>query len=178
MRAAVIAALAFSLAGSLCAADVEDGWSNIRRVTRDRFYAVVLRDGRCESGSLVSANDQAIVIGDSGKERVIRRTDVLRVSDDSLYADTRDTVFSARSSWLDVKDVGPKGTEYLHILTKHGEEWKWQKPTVSDDSVSFEGRKVDWLAPRLWFNGLILGKISVLLYNSELAEDNSSVRCR
>ena len=145
------------------------------------------------------------MVRDSGKDILIQRTDVLRVSDNDLYAGARDIVFSGRSSWNDVKDAGPRGAEYLHIITKHGEEWKWQKPTVSDDSVTSEGKRVakadvryisyarskpltrreeyvghenvDWLAPRLWFNGLMLGKISVLLFDADLTEDNSPVGC-
>jgi hypothetical protein len=157
-------------------------------------------------GFLVSANDQAVVIRDSGNDVIIKRADVLRVSDDDSHAGPHDTVFSGRSSWSDVKAADPKGPEYLHILMKGGEELKWAKPTVSDDSVSFEGRtiakaevryvsyvrlkpitryeehvaheNVNWLAPRLWFNYLMLGKISVLIYSAELAEDNSPAGCR
>jgi hypothetical protein len=196
-----------SLAFGQMPAAAEDGWSNLSRVTRSRTYAVIFRDGRCAKGLLVSANDQTITIeADSGKDHlVIKRADVLRVSD-SPFALTNDTIFSARSSWIDVRETHPKATEYLRIVTKVGEEWKWKQPTSSDNSVNFEGRRIPkadiryvyyvrftpltqreeyldheagvWLAPRLWFNGLMLGKISVLLYNSDLAEDNSPVGCR
>jgi len=104
-----------------------------------------------------------------------------------------------------VKEAGPRSTEFLRIVTKRGEEWRWEQPTISDDSVLFEDKNiakaniryvsyvrfkpltrreeyvhhenVDLLAPRLWFNYLMLGKIGVLLYNSDLAEDNSPVGC-
>jgi hypothetical protein len=93
----------------------------------------------------------------------------------------------------------------LDIVTKSGEEWKWKQPTIAEDSLIFEGKtvakanvryisyvrfkpltkseeyfhhkNVDLFAPRLWFNALMLGRISVLLYNSELAEDNSPAGC-
>lgn len=186
-------------------AEVDDGWGNLRRITRDRNYVVIFRDGHCARGLLVSANDQTIVIAaNPGKDLVIKRADVLRVSDTG-FATAHDTIFSARSSWIDVKEAGPKATEYLRIVTKGGAEWKWKQPTISDDFVSFQGKHIakadiryvyyvrfrpvtakeeylnqeaaGFLAPRLWFNGLMLGKISVLLYNSELAGDSSSVRC-
>lgn len=206
MRVWLILAVSILLPALTRAADIEDGWRNLKRVTRDRLYAVVLHDGHCAKGFLVSANDQVIVVRDSAKDVVIKRADALRVSDDNLHAGAHDTVFSGRSSWSDVMAADPKGPGYLHISMKGGEELKWSKPTVSDGSLSFEGRKVaktevryvsyvrlkpltrseqyvshenvDWLAPRLWFNYLMLGKISVLLYNAELVEDNSPAGCR
>ena len=119
---------------------------------------------------------------------------------------TRGAVFSARSSWLDVKAAAPKATEYLHIVTKGGEEWKWKEPTVSDDSITFEQITVSkvevryvsyvrfkpltvqeeflhqedwgWLASIPWLSDLVSRKISVLLYNADVPEDNSPILCR
>ena len=107
---------------------------------------------------------------------------------------------------MDVKDADPKGSEYLHIVTKIGAERKWRQPKVTDDSISFEGEilpksdiryvsyvrfkpltkseeyvhheNLDLLAPRLWFGGFALGKISVLIYDAKVTEDNSPAECR
>lgn len=105
-----------------------------------------------------------------------------------------------------MKASAPRSPEYLQIVAKRGEEWKWKQPTILDDSVASDGKTIakadiryvflvrfkpltkseeylhqesaDLLAPRLWFDGLMLGRITVLLYNSALPEDNSPVGCR
>jgi hypothetical protein len=183
-----------------------DGWNNLKRVTRDRLYAVILRDGRCKYGTLSSVGEQTIILDtDSGLGVLIKRSQIARVSD-NLIAPGLEAVFSARSSWLDVKTTAPKGTEYLHIVSKGGDEWKWKRPVISDGSISFEGitiGKADvryvfyvrskpltiyeeylhepgfkWLASIPWVGNLMADKISVLLYDSDLAEDNSPMACR
>ena len=201
----LLAVVAF-LPATAGVADVEDGWHNLRRVTHDRGYTVVFRDGQCTHGRLSSGGDQTIAFEfQPGQVRVIRRSEVLRISDNPS-APAHDAVFSARSSWTDLKDAKPQATEYLHIVTKRGEELKWKPAAISDDSVAFEGRTLakadvryvsyvrfkplttteeyihqesaDLLAPRLWFHSLMLGKISVLFYNSDLPEDNSPLECK
>lgn len=198
MTAWVLAALLFAAPG--------DGWSNLKHVTRDRLYAVFLRDGKCPIGTISSVGKQGLVLGtDSGLGVAIKRSQIIRVSDDAS-APAHTAVFSARSSWSDVKAAAPTGTEYLHIVAKRGEEWKGKQPTVSDDAIAFEGitiaktviryvfyvrskpltvdeeylheEDLKWLASIPWLGDRVLTKISVLLYNADLAEDNSALACR
>src|SRR5262249_44807746 len=89
----------------------------------------------------------------------------------------------------------------LSVVTKQGQHQQWKKPTVSDDAISGEDRAIsktdirfvyyfrfkplteseEYLeeerfgvfAPRLWFNGAMLGKIAVLLYDSEAQQHNA-----
>ncbi|HYK62228.1 MAG TPA: hypothetical protein VEV85_22515 [Bryobacteraceae bacterium] len=183
-----------------------DGWNNLKHVTRDRPYAVILRDKQCQYGTLSSVGEQALVLATyTGLGVLIKRSQIARVTDNPTEP-TRGAVFSARSSWLDVKAAAPKTTEYLHIVTKGGEEWKWKKPTVSNDSITFEQITVgkaevryvsyvrfkpltveeeffhqedlSWLASIPWVSDLVSRKISVLLYNSDVPEDNSAIACR
>ena len=105
-----------------------------------------------------------------------------------------------------MKIAAPKGSEYLHIVTKSGDEWKWKQAAVTDDSISFEGitigkaevryvfharakpltsdeeffhrEDLKWLAAIPWVGERVPLKISVLLYNSDLPEDNSPITCR
>jgi hypothetical protein len=37
-----------------------DGWSNLKHVTRDRPYAVILLDNQCQYGALSSVGEQAL----------------------------------------------------------------------------------------------------------------------
>jgi hypothetical protein len=182
-----------------------DGWSNLKHVTHDRPYAVVLRDGQCQYGTLSSVGDQALVLGAySGLGILIKRSQVMRVTDNPTEP-SLGAIFSGRSSWRDVKATTPKTTEYFHIVTKGGEEWKWKQPAVSADSITF-GRvtiakpdvryifyvrfkpltvdeeflhqdDLKWLVSIPWVSDLAARKISVLLYNSDLPEDNSPVTC-
>lgn len=187
-------------------AEADDGWRNLKQVTHDRDYTVIFRDGHCAHGSLLSVSERAAVLGSSpGKDLSIERRNIVRVSDTSL-APAHDAIFSGRSSWIDVKEAGPRSTESLRVVTKRGKESYWRQPAISDDSVAFEGKIIgksevryvfyirvkpltkreehvhhenaDLLEPRLWFHSLMLGKISVLLYNSEIPEDNSPLGCR
>jgi hypothetical protein len=184
----------------------DGGWSNLKRITRNRPYAVILRDGHCQYGTLSSVGDQAMVLATySGIGVLIKRAQITRVTDDPT-APERGAVYSARSSWLDVKIVTLKGSEYLHIVTKRGDEWKWKQPTVTDDSITFEGitlgkaevryvfhvrakpltsdeeffhqEDLKWLAAIPWVRERVPLKISVLLYNSDLPEDNLPIACR
>jgi hypothetical protein len=179
---------------------------NLKHVTRDRLYVFMLRDGQCQYGSLSSVGEQAVVLVTGSELGVlIKRSQIARVSDD-LTSPARDAVFSARSSWLDVKAAAPKETGYLHIVTKGRDEWKWKHPEVSDDGITFDGITVGkanvryvfyvrskpltvyeeylheedfrWLASIPLLGNLLPGKINVLLYNSDLAEDNSPMACR
>ena len=200
-----MAAMVFQTITPMLAAEAEDGWRNLTKVTRDGSYTVLLRDARCLAGRLISVDDQGLVLGgDSGVETTVERADILRFSDASS-ATPDAAIFNGRSSWTDVKASAPRSPEYLQIVAKHGEEQNWKQPTIRDDAVASEGKTIakadiryvflvrfkpltkseaylheehaDLLAPRLWFNGLMLGKISVLLYNSALPEHNAPVGC-
>ena len=180
-----------------------DGWNNLKRVTRDRIYALMMRNGECEYGTLSSIGEQALVLGtDSGLGLAIKRSQIARVSD-NLTAPDRDPVFSARSSWLDVQTAANSGV--LQIVSKHGDEWKWKQPAVSDESIASEGitvakediryviyirskplnideeyfHQVDfkWVAAIPWL-GDLAARIRVMIYNSDLVEDNSPLACR
>ena len=197
--------IAWLIAATLLAAPY-DGWSNLRHVTRDRLYAVVLRDGHCQYGILSSVGERGLVLAtDSQLGILLRRSQVLRVSN-NLAAPGRDVIFSARSSWLDVQTTALKGNEYLRIVTKRGGEWKWKQPVISGDSIASEGVAVGkreiryvfyvrskplgvdeeyyhqedfkWLASIPLLANLVPPKINVLLYNSGLPEDNSPLACR
>ena len=198
---------AWLLAVTLLAAS-GDGWSNLKHVVRNRPYAVILRDGQCQYGTLSSVGEQGMVLATySGLGVLIKRSQIARVTDDPT-APAHGAVYSARSSWLDVKMVAPKGTEYLHIVGKGGDERKWKQPAVSDDSIASgatsipkaevryvfyvrakpltvdeeflhqEDLNLKWLAGIPWLGDLVSSKISVLLYNSDLPEDNSPIACR
>jgi hypothetical protein len=91
-------------------------------------------------------------------------------------------------------------------VTKRDEQRRFEWPEILDDRIIFKGKElekadvatvsyirfkpltsreeyvhhenVDLLAPRLWFKGLLLGKISVTFYDSAMAEDNWALVCR
>jgi hypothetical protein len=178
-------------------------WNNLKHVTWDRGYEVILRDQKCVRGVINSVTDDTLVLSNGGPTtQVVKREDVLRVSDGP---GARNTVFNTRSSWTDVKEAMPGWKEYLSIVTKDGHTLDWKQPTVSDDSISFERKTVpkpqiqsvsyvrykpltsneeyfhhrsaDLFAPRLWFHALFLGTITVPLYDSALVEDNSHIIC-
>jgi hypothetical protein len=198
----VLAVFLFACTG-LAAAEADDSWLNLKRVTHDRAYTVVFRDFHCLEGHLLSVSeDSALLRIEPAQELVIQRSQILRVADhlnDAAHA----AVFSGRSSWNDVNTADPKGSEYLSVLTKQNQQQRWKKPIVSDDSISGNGKVIpknevrlvyyfrhtplsdseEYLvqeqgtvfAPRLWFNGNLMRKIGVLLYDSEAQEDDSPI---
>jgi hypothetical protein len=187
---------------ALRAAEPDDGWSNLKRVTRDRGYTVLLRDYHCVQGQLKQFSSDALVIqlGSSGQEVVIQRSQVLRVADGG-FSKPRDLVFSGRSSWSDVRTLKLTGSEYLSVRTKGGKDFRIGKPEVLEESMTGGGRSIEkaevrsayyvrftpltdtevylaqemaeFAAPRLWFNGVFLEKIPVRLYDSSIQEDNT-----
>jgi hypothetical protein len=173
-------------------------WDNLKEVTRDTTYAVALRNGRCIKGTLGAWNDRQVVI----KSQVAKRADVVRVLDVGPYIVSAVPVYSGRSSWADVKASGARD---LLITTKSGDQVRWESPEILDDRITFHEKSlakvdvatvsclrfrpltrreeyvhhesVDVLAPRLWFNGWLLGKIKVKLFDVSMAEDNSILGC-
>jgi hypothetical protein len=154
----------------------------------------------------MSAREDSISLQiDAVRQQVINRVHILRIAD-YRNAPSHDTVFSGRSSWADVIAAEPKASEYVLVITKRGEAFRWRRPMVSADSIAGDGKVVPksdvrfvsyvrftpltsseeyalhegivLFAPRLWFNGAMLRKISVLLYDAEAKEDNSPVACK
>lgn len=190
---------------ALLAAFPGDGWNNLKHVTRDRLYAIVLRNGECQFGVLGSIGEQVMVLGtDSSVGLAIKRSQILRVSD-NLAAPARTAVFSARSSWQDVRATVLTGGEFLDIVTQQAQEWKWKHPAMADDAIASEGvsiRKEDvryvfyvrskplttdeeyfhqndlkWITSIPLLGELVPTRISVLLYNADLPEDDSPIQC-
>lgn len=192
------------------AANVDDGWRNLQSVTRGRSYAVLLRDSRCVQGRLLSADDDSLQIRaetapGGGQPVVIQRSQVLRVGE-YRNAPSHDAVFSGRSSWSDVKAADPKASEYLSVITKQGQELRWKKPTVSDNSIAGGGRtalktdirsvsyirfkpvsdseEYNWREtaffnwPFFWLRQHTLAKIPVPVFDSSVQEDNSPAICK
>jgi hypothetical protein len=201
----VIAGLLLIFTFPAFAAKAEDGWGNLRRVTHETPYTFMLRTGGCIEGHVDSVSqDRAIVRIADGMNRIPRNSEFLRVSEDS-EGSIHNAIFSGRSSWADIYFADPSETEYLDILGKDGRQWKWNKPVIKTDSIHsddqiiakseirlisyvrftpltpnehyFHCESADFLAPRLWFHYALLPKINVLLYNSDLPEDNSPRAC-
>ena len=87
---------------------------------------------------------------------------------------------------LVVDSTADLGTAYL---TEHkvavvplrvifGEEELRDYFDITPDELYVHHEGVDFLAPRIWFRGLFLPKISVRLYDASMAEDNSAISCR
>ncbi len=190
----------------MSAADGDERWSVLKRITLKRSYAFTLNDATCVKGDPVSVNDHSITIQrEDAHQMVIQRSQILRVADHPS-ANSHDTVFSHRSSWRDVIDAKPSRSEHLLIVTKQGQRFRWGKPSVSEHAISqrdktidkaairsvtyvrftpltateaiFSREDVEWLAPRLWFNAGLLPKTAVPIYDSSLTEDNSPLECR
>ena len=134
-----------------------------------------------------------------------KRGDVLLVSD-NYPPGPRDAIYSGRSSWADVMASRPTAAEWLGIVTRDGRERKCRQPAVSDDAVRCDGSTVarsdiarvyyvrlkpatdwelfvsregvEWLAPRTWFNYLLLGRNNVLLYDAAVPEDKTPAACQ
>ena len=174
--------MALSLASSLHGADLSDGWENLRHITKDHLYSLVLREGKCKWLSIGSSDNAQLVLEQASGKLSVQRRDVLQVSD----SDSR-LVFSARSSWLDVKHsfIGPG--EFFQITTRAGQEFRWGHAVVQDDDISQAGKSVakgdivrviyvrhkpltraqqaldqesfTFVDPRLWFHEAMNGRI-------------------
>src|SRR4029450_3389938 len=81
----ILSALGIELAHG--ASQANDGWNNLKHVTKKRSYAVIRTDGRCSSGWLITSDHTTIVLNSSQQPGPvaqpirIAKTDVLRVSD-------------------------------------------------------------------------------------------------
>jgi len=186
----------------ILAISLEDNWRQLGHVTHDRDYRLYLRDGTCQDVQLksVSADDLTFKTGSPAK-----RSAIVRISE-STSGNPLSIVFSGRSSWLDVRDVSQSHRAQLRVISKQGAEWNAKDMLIDQDSIQSAGktlakadvRYVQYIrfkplthtesyldtesapifAPRLWFGGAWLGKLTVLLYAADLAEDNSSVMCQ
>jgi hypothetical protein len=206
VRIKLLNVLIIGMAINLSAADLDERWSILKRITKKRSYAVMRTDSQCFVGDLVSVSDDAITLQvDPTHQKVIDRVQILRVADHE-YASSHDIVFSARSSWSDVMAAAPTGSEHLLIVTKQGERFRWRKPSVSGSSITRKSKTIEkadiqsvayvrftpitaseqyfskedasFFAPRLWFNWELLPKIPISLYSSADNEDNSPLKCK
>jgi hypothetical protein len=191
-------------ASSALQATQRKAWDVLKHVTRSRGYALVLRDGSCLRGTILSVKDKSLEWKDGKGTRSIQPDDLLRISD--VGADAHDAIFSNRSSWSDVKAARPAGKERLVFVLRDGRRLKSGSPALSDEGAIFAEKSlsksdvryvyytrykpltdkeayvhhenVDILAPRLWFGYALLGTIDVLLYDADRSEDNRALSCR
>jgi hypothetical protein len=152
---------------SVAGAAADDGWRNLRRMRRDREYTVLMQNGPCVTGRVTGADNSALKLSprpESGNQRtpksdirtiVVVRNNVLRVTDNP-FGDPHDTIYSGRSSWIDVKASRPKEkAEWLKVLDKRGNERTCKAPQASDDALKCGTEEISkWEIARVYSSGL------------------------
>jgi hypothetical protein len=117
-----------------------------------------------------------------------------------------DPIYSGRSSWFDLQHAEPNKYEHIRLEFKSRLTRNCHTFSASGDQATCDGTQIgksevargyyvrlapasEWehhvvrenvplLAPRLWFNLALFPRITVLLYDAALPEENFKVECR
>ncbi len=132
----------------LTAADTarDRAWSTLNHVTHKRGYTFVTRRGDCIHGDIMAMSDRAVTLkiwrvrrhekprfGKYGTV-TLERANILKVLDGD---EPVDVVYSARSSWADVRALEKIGEdEAVEVVTRRGKRYKAPRVTVGDDAVT------------------------------------------
>jgi hypothetical protein len=132
-----------AIAPRLEAGPKEDAWRNLTHITRARNYTVALHGGACYLGEVVSLNHLSVALQTmNGKTVTILREDVLRFGEEIAIDET---VYSGRSSWLDVEQLPLNSKEHTRVEMKDGKshEGKLIKSTANGVTMIESGRRVE-----------------------------------
>ena len=102
---------------------------SIDHISHDTSLDFTLRDGKCGRGSILNSDASAVTIKKYDAVQVIPRNSILQIAQGDAL------LFSARSSWQDVRGVYVVHGESLRLELKNG-EWVKGKPTyTAADSI-------------------------------------------
>jgi hypothetical protein len=131
------------LAQNLGAGREDDTWGTLARITRARNYTLALRDRTCYLGEILSLNDQSVALRRIGGTAVtIQRVDVFRLGEETPIDET---VYSGRSSWMDVEQLPMNSKEHTRVVMKDGKIREGRLIKVSEDGVTLteSGQRVE-----------------------------------
>jgi hypothetical protein len=128
------------------AAPSDAGWNTLKMITHRKHYTFVRRDGTCLEAQIRSVKQDRVhlrvqqSLSHPAYETSLARVDIVRITDGRMAA--HDTVFSAKSSWTDIKEANPQGRlEHLLIILKSGNQYKSKRAKVSDKGITVEGQE-------------------------------------
>ena len=192
----------------------QDGqWKNLMQANRAWSYAFATHESRCAQGKIAAVTNQTVTLKrPDGTTVSIARQDLLRFG--TLEIGSIGTIYSGRSSWLDVKDLphNSTGGAVMQVVTHDGTRHDGELQDVQDTSLTLLGAgHSDQLTksdisqiyrfrykplsksaqyannelfvfkifdPELWPYFFNVGRVSVLLYDSRVTEDDSPIQCK
>jgi hypothetical protein len=115
----------------------DSSWENLKHIYRHRDYTLVDRKFNCFQGEIAAISDNALTLKllDGGSTASFDRSNVLFVDEGLTLALT---LYSGRSSWLDVRAL--RRPWNIRIVTKSGGSLTGKFIQASDDSVTFQLR--------------------------------------
>ena len=114
----------------------EDAWSSLKRLGHKQVITSLDRDGSCLTGTLVSSSPNWIILAlDKDHERQILRPLILRISLGGS-SDLHSVLFSARSSWADIRRLENNQPKSLLVATTDGKEFRGRLENVTDDELN------------------------------------------
>lgn len=123
---------------------VDNPWDALRRLPKHQIYTVLNRDGSCLTGGIAGVSDSTLLLSDADQgQRQLARPGILRISIGET-PDVRSTVYSGRSSWLDLQalHVPPYHSDLL-IFTTDDRQFKGYLLGITSDQLSIfaEGKE-------------------------------------
>jgi hypothetical protein len=143
MQCLVMTVCCLTLAATSSATGKDDAWDSLHHVTRNRWYWLSNRELKCYQGRIADVSDDSITLKRLDLTTVtVERRDVLRLSSN---VEARGTVFSGRSSWLDVTEIPANTKAHTRILMKNGEKHEGKKISFTDSQITLleRGKLVD-----------------------------------
>lgn len=125
----------------LASSDANDGsWNPLRHVTHRRTYTFVDLDSNCILGQIQAIGSNSLTVKRANSAPVtLDRSAILRITDSSKPFDV---VYTAASSWLDVKNLPSNSRERVRVVTMSGQqrEGRMVKATDTEITLMCQGR--------------------------------------
>jgi hypothetical protein len=182
------------------ASESDKSWKNLSHTIRKADYTVATRDGRRVTGHVESFDQSSVTI----KSVRLDRKDVVRVGEGTDTAD-HDPIYSGRSSWSDLQHAEPNKYEHIRLDLKNRVTRDCHTFGAALEQATCDGTQIgklevargyyvklapatEWehhaaredvtfLAPRTWFDLTLFSRITVLLYDAVLPEEDFKIKC-
>ena len=135
-------AIAACLLGGSALFGQDASWMNLGRIERSDSYTFILRNKTCLQGRIQSVDPGFLTLNVSdtasqAKPNVVTivRSDVTQAKDGPA---PNDILYSARSSWRDVRGIPAHPREHLRVILKSGKSVSGQPVKSTDSQLSLK----------------------------------------
>lgn len=134
-------AIAVCLCGSVSFGQ-DQSWKNLGHIEHSNYYTFFLHNKTCLQGRIQSAKPDSLALDVSEAASHAKPSLVTIVHSDVIQAKdgraSNDILYSARSSWRDVRGIPSHAREHLYVVLKSGKPMSGQPAASTDSQLSLK----------------------------------------